>query len=57
MLAIVEAILVGYFIAPVLVEAVLRSAHGWTTQIHNLEVFATISAVSGYFGGNWLGLF
>ena len=48
MLAIVEIILVGYFIAPVRVEGVLRSAHGWT-QIHNLEVFAIISAVSGAF--------
>ena len=57
MLAIVEVILVGYFIAPVLVEAVLRSAHGWT-QIHNLEVFATISAVSGVFlVATGLGLF
>lgn len=57
MLAIVEIILVGYFIAPVRVEGVLRSAHGWT-QIHNLEVFATISAVSGVFlVATGLGLF
>lgn len=48
MLAIVEIILVGYFIAPAKTEAVLRSAHGWT-QDHNLEVLATISAVGGVF--------
>lgn len=48
MLAIIEFILIGYFMARARTEALLQSAHGWT-QIHNLEVFATISAVSGAF--------
>lgn len=48
MLAIIECILVGYFISHTKTEAVLRSAHGWT-QTHNLEVLATISAVGGTF--------
>jgi len=48
MLAIIEIILVGYFLAPTKTEAVLQSTHGWT-QNHSLEVFASLSAVSGVF--------
>ncbi|HRD13424.1 MAG TPA: GAP family protein [Mycobacterium sp.] len=48
MLAVVELILLGYLISHAKTEAVLRSAHGWT-EVHNLEVFATISAVGGVF--------
>lgn len=48
MLAVIEIILVGYFLARAKTEAVLQSAHGWT-QVHSLEVFASLSAVSGVF--------
>ena len=46
MLAIIEIMLLGYFVAPTKTEALLKSVHGWT-QTYNLEFLAIVSAVGG----------